>query len=310
MGQAWASVGRGQRGRLAPSGFYNRKFLSLAAKDHTFVAYLEKNGLVRETMDSLPEFQKAALVRKILSTVVIRDEFLFERGEQSKGVGERPAPRARRFRARKRVPRIYTGAHSLFGICEGNPRWIIGLLRPLIADFAYSTDGLHSRSIGRALQAQRIERTITTFIILLSTLRVDDPSDGSISIIEFIELLGDFCFEQVLAKQFNPEPILSFTIDGQVSPSVINAVGRAINQGGLVLIPKRMGSPKEQRIPATGPGGIQGRRVRLTFLLAPRYRLPLVLGRSVDLSSVLRAHKRPKAGEEQLILADLFSALP
>src|SRR6266566_730998 len=221
--------------------------------------------------------RQPALIRKILSTVVIRDEFLFERGDRM----QEPV-RARRFRARKRISHIYTGAHSLFAICEGNPRWIIGLLRPLISDFAFNSDRLHLRTIGRALQAKRIERTVSTLIVLLSTLRVEEPVGKSVSIIELIETLGDSCFEQVLGPEFNVEPRLSFVIDEDVQPAVLSAVGRAINQGALVLVPRNLTGTRGKALVTTDPRGINGRRVRLTFLFAPRYRLPLVLGRSVD----------------------------
>jgi hypothetical protein len=53
------SVGRGQRGRLAPSGFYNRKFQSLAAKDDSFAAYLRKHEINPDGMDALLEFDGA-----------------------------------------------------------------------------------------------------------------------------------------------------------------------------------------------------------------------------------------------------------
>ena len=271
------SVGRAQRGRLAPTGFYSRKFRSLAEKDKSFADYLTRNSIDPTRMEALPEFQKAALIRKILSTVVIRDEFLFERGDRM----QEPV-RARRFRARKRISHIYTGAHSLFAICEGNPRWIIGLLRPLISDFAFNSDRLHLRTIGRALQAKRIERTVSTLIVLLSTLRVEEPVGKSVSIIELIETLGDSCFEQVLGPEFNVEPRLSFVIDEDVQPAVLSAVGRAINQGALVLVPRNLTGTRGKALVTTDPRGINGRRVRLTFLFAPRYRLPLVLGRSVD----------------------------
>ena len=221
-----------------------------------------------------------------------------------------PGLRARRFRARKRIPKIYTGAYSLFNICEGNPRWLIGLLRPLILDYSYSTHPIETARIGRSTQAQRIERTITTFLTLLSTLRMKDPVDKNVSVVELLEEIGEFCFEQVLGREFNPEPILSFTVDEKISEATRDAIGRAINQGALATFrPKiaRSGGLLPMAVP--GPGEIMGRRVRLAFLLAPRYRLPLVLGRPVDLSPVIDG-KRHRAPQDQLMLAELFAGLP
>ncbi|MDQ8732444.1 hypothetical protein [Bradyrhizobium sp. LHD-71] len=296
------SVRRGRGARLAPDGFYNRKFRGLARKDSSFLRYLAKHNINPEGMAALPEFQKASLIRKIISTVIVRDEFLFQHQTQNSEAG-----RSRRFRAKKSVSRIYTGAFSLFTLCEGNPRWIIGLFRPLIADLVQMRDVSAVKAISRTEQTKRIERTIATFLTLLSTLRSSHRGQSAKSIIELVEQLGDFCFEQVLGQDFNPEPILSFTIDRNVGKDVYSAVGRAINQGALVLVPQkglRRGDPEAA---SSAPGNIWGKRVRLSFLLAPRYRLPLVLGRSVDLSPVLRSNPPIATPSEQLILGDLFS---
>ncbi|XIA63356.1 hypothetical protein ACFIOY_29900 [Bradyrhizobium sp. TZ2] len=263
--------------------------------------YLMKRNIDPRGMSALPEFQKAALIRKIISTVIVRDEFLFQHRSDT---GQRA--RTRRFRAKKSVSPIYTGAFSLFMLCEGNPRWLIGLLRPLIADLAQVRDKTAVGAISRSEQTKRIERTIATFLTLLSTLRSSHRDKPAKSIIELVEQLGDFSFEQVLSEQFNPEPILSFNVDRNVSKDVYSAVGRAINQGALVIVPQTALRRGEAEAITSEPGNIWGKRVRLSFLLAPRYRLPLVLGRSVDLSPVLRSESLNQSPSEQLILGDLF----
>ncbi|WP_156928313.1 hypothetical protein [Bradyrhizobium sp. th.b2] len=294
-----SSVSRGKGARLAPNGFYNKKFRSLARKDPSFEQYLVARGIDPNGMEKLPEFQKASLIRKIISTVIVRDEFLFERAQNDEA-------RSRRYRARKVISPIYTGAYSLFALCEGNPRWIIGMFRPLIAELTGAKDKLAMKAVGRAEQSKRIERTITTFLTLLSTLRAPSGDYPSKSIIELVEQLGDFSFEQVLSKDFNPEPVLSFTIDRSVTHEVQSAVGRAINQGALVIVPQSTARRGTSELNSAAPGTISGKRVRLAFLLAPRYRLPLVLGRSIDLSPVLRSATLTKPSSEQLILGDLF----
>jgi hypothetical protein len=287
-------------GRLSPYGFYQRKFESLAQKDPSFSAYLSGRKVDVNAMNELSEFTQAAFVRKVLSIVVVRDEFLFERGETPGKSVER------RFRARKIVPKIYTGAHSLFTICEGNPRWLIGLFRPLVAEFVEGFRRTPVKVISRSLQAKRIERTITTLFTLLSTLRTD-PAPGVPTIIDIVERLGDFGFEQVMGERFNPEPATSFRIDQGVTPEIYDAIGRALNQGALVLVPQRPSSQEALHSQSYNPGDIHGRRVRLTYLLAPRYRLPLVLGRPVDISKVLQ-ERDSESTEEQLILSELFNA--
>ena len=227
------SVAQGLGGRLAPTGFYNRKFQSLARKDPSFAEYLKARDIDFVSMAQLPEFKKAALIRKTLGTVVVRDEFLADQSRDGRET------RRQWLRSRKTVPDIYTGALSIFTICEGNPRWLIGLLRPLIEEFAYHKDKHQKdkqriRRIQRNLQAKRIERTITTLFTLLSTLRSYENGEAGVSIIDLLEQLGNYSMEQVLGPTFNPEPILSFMIDRNVSPPLYKAIGNAINQGALV----------------------------------------------------------------------------
>lgn len=295
------SVSKGRAGRLAPLGFYRRKFQSLANKDQTFASYLDVQSIDLSSMDSLPEFKKAALLRKIISPVVVRDEFLFDTSSNR----DLPPSRDRRYKARKAVPTFYTGAHSLFAICEGNPRWLIGLLRPLVSEFSAASKGDGAKVISRIHQAKRIERSVTTLLTLLSTLRAtpNGPTQAP-SILDVVELLGDFCFDEVVGGPFKPEPILSFIVDRNVSDDVYSAIGRAINQGALAIVPDRTRSVQPMMSP--GPGSIRGRRVRVSFLLAPRYRLPLVLGRAVDLSNVMQ-RRRGREIPDDAILRDLFS---
>jgi hypothetical protein len=114
-----------QERRYERGGFHFRKFASLARKDETFANYLGRRKVDSEHMHVLPESLKAADIRKIISIVAVRDEFLFELAQE---VPNRK--RHRRLRSKKVVPEIYTGAQAIFSICEGNPRWLIGLIRP------------------------------------------------------------------------------------------------------------------------------------------------------------------------------------
>jgi hypothetical protein len=63
--------------------------------------------------------------------------------------------RHRRLRSKKVVPEIYTGAQAIFSICEGNPRWLIGLIRPLLDAYKEGRRVEGSGIVQRAQQARR-----------------------------------------------------------------------------------------------------------------------------------------------------------
>ena len=275
-------------------GVHFRRFSSLAKKDPDFKAYLERKNIDMDAFHLLPERTRAAEIRKLITTVAVRDEFLFEQKTTSIIRTERK----RRYRAKKSVPDLYTGAASLFLICEANPRWLIGLLRPLIK--TVSEGGSTNRlGVDTVEQAKRLEKVVTSFLALLSTIHVEDSGPAGTSIVDTIDDIGEFFSKEVVGIKFRPEPILSFVVDKRVQSHIRKAVGRGLNQGAFVLLP--------ERDKAVQAGSIDGRRLRLTHLLAPIYRLPLVLGRSIELSTLLTGTVVPET--QNALLLDLFAGL-
>lgn len=276
--------------RYGQGGFHFRKFAGLARKDPSFEAYLQRRGIDITSMNSLPESLKAADIRKIISIVAVRDEFIFELSAETQGRKKR-----RKFRSKKVVSEIYTGAHAIFAICEGNPRWLIGAIRPLLEAYKANRTVENSGIVQRAEQARRIQIMITQYLSLLSTITPTGKDDSRRGILDTIDQIGEHFFEEVVGGQFNPDPPLSFRLDAEISNEHRKIIGAAMNQGAFVLIP----SPREP----VKLGKIEYQRVRLTHLLAPLYRLPLVLGRPVSLSTVLSKTFRT---EEPPLLFGLF----
>lgn len=256
----------------ASGGRHYKRFKSLAAKDQSFRSYLKRNAIDIESMGAMSEQTRAALVRKVVAPVVVRDAFLAD--------VEGAAPRGRgRFRSRKAIPEIYTGARTIFTLCEGNPRWLIGLLRPLIEYYRDQNPGKPRRQVPAFVQARNIERTLQQYLSLLSTIRANPTSRSATSAITLIEQIGEYFRKETLVSDFNPDPIGSFVIDSMVSADVEELVGRALNQGAFVLMPRK--SQTFQR------GVIKGQRLRLTHLLSPFFQLTLVAGRPIELSRIM-----------------------
>lgn len=270
------------RSPYSKGGALYEAFKSLSEKDPSFLEYLSLKGIDLERMSDLSEAQRAQFVRKIIGPVSVRSEFLASIDPRT----GRPSGKLRK-RSRKKVPDIYSGARALFAMCEGNPRWLIGILGPLVDLYR---DEYKGRGVIKSwVQARQVEVAITQFLALLSSIKVEGIGPSTQSAINTIDRIGDFFESQFLVGRFNPEPIASFVVDDRVDVNTIRVIGRALNQGAFVLIPNR-------RAPSNPARTIRGERLRVSHLLAPLFRLPLVTGREVDLSTILeRTHRLQSA---------------
>jgi len=78
-------------------------------------------------------------------------------------------------------------------------------------------------------------------------------------------------------------PVLSFVVDEKVSGPIRSLVGKGINIGAFI-------TTNEVRVQARTHfrvGDIVGLKVRVSNIFAPRFKLPLVGGRTVNLSTIL-----------------------
>lgn len=258
-----------------------KKFEQLLQKDDSFRAYAVLRGISDVELSKVSENQRAAEVRKILWPVLIREEFLFQ--------AERVASHnrgTRKLRSRDLVSDIYTGAESLFALCEGNPRWLIGLMAPLIAKFEEDAD---RRPVRRSDQKKAVARMMAAFFALLSTIPNSSTDRSLRSLLELVDRVGFYFRASILDAKFNADPVLSFYVDEAVTAEVADLVGRGMNIGAFVTRTDVVDQP--YRV-----GEIKGLRVRLSHVFAPRFRLPLVAGRDVTLSTILRARHVAEQG--------------
>ena len=272
-------------GRYAPDGSRQRKYAALHDLDASFRTYVRAKNLDIENLAAGSEKRRAAAVRKILWPVLIREEFLFKQ----EGAGDQ----RRRLRSKHPVSDIYTGAGSIFALCEGNPRWLIGLLHPMIA----SLSGDQGRTIvNRSLQKELIQMMINSYFALLSTVPGGGPSGRPESLVDLVDRIGSYFQGSVLGQEFNADPVLSFVVDPAVTPVVRDLIGRGINMGAFITTQDAQSS--ETHV----VGDIAGLKIRLANIFAPHFRLPLAGGRTINLSTILFRSK-PRSSS---VLLDLF----
>ncbi|MBD8546841.1 ORC-CDC6 family AAA ATPase [Sphingomonas sp. CFBP 8760] len=249
------------------------RYKRLAARDPSFARYLSVNDVDLEAMDTLPSSVRASIVRKVTSIVATRETFRSE--EQSIGGGKRLG------RSRKN-PNIYYGVEAMLAIVEGNPRWLIGLMGPLIRRYVEDR-----RRVPRETQAFAISTAAHRFRALLKTIPyVPDGSNTfrqrqvtSRGLLSLLDAIGDRFFRHIVIDDFTPDPVLSFTIDANTSEAMIEALGKALNAGAIILVP----DSGAEAIASS----IKGKRFRLSYMLATSYRLPLLLGREGSLHRLL-----------------------
>ena len=242
-----------------------RRFIELAREDPSFDAYLETNGIHPRRWAELSSSQRAADVRKVAPLVIVRAFFRKEK-EDKPSTG----------RSRKSLY-LYSGAESLFAITEGNPRWFIGIVSRLLARW-------HDRSqpIKRAIQAEEMDTMANTFSALLGTLPVPAPSQGR-GLLSILRTVGDRFHRSVVHDDFSDDPPLTFTIDSFMTGDALDVLASGLNAGAIVYVPHG-----QNTLMLATRDSLRGKRFRISYLLAPVYKLPIRLGRPVALSKMLR----------------------
>lgn len=260
-----------------------RRFRSLAKKDLTFQQYLDKEGINLDEVESISPERRAATVRKVSGIVAIRDSVLSDRSSKDGTL-------AKRSRA---TLEIYSGATALFAMLEGNPRWFKAVIGGLILEMAPNQN-----TIRASKQARAIEKASQRFRALLRTIpcpKIDNisPQQG---IITLIDTIGGYFAKELTKIPFTPDPHGSFSAASDSDEQLIRSLGAAINAGALVWIPK-----SDADIVSSD---LRGKRLRLTYLFSPFYRLLLRTGKQISLTTITRQPGKKKVHQNELWLED------
>lgn len=249
-----------------PGSSNYRRFSDLAVKDPSFAEYLHGHDIDLRKMHLINDTRRAAQIRKLTSVVTVREAYFRQHSTKS----------PQRIRSRKR-PQTFTGAAALFAVTEGNPRWIIGALGPLLRQFAET-----GRTIRREDQIKAILVSVERFRALLGTIELPNREVGtaSRSLLSLIDGIGKRFAYNVITAPFRPEPATTFRVNDTLPEPILEALAIALNVGAIVFIPD---NPGEAIVP-----DLRSKRFRLTYLLAPYYRLPPTIGKERKLLSIMR----------------------
>lgn len=239
--------------------------MNLASRDRTFAAYLKRRNISLESMNEVSGVKRAADLRKARSIVALRAYF--------KGEGRDLFQEHAQGRRSRKVPKIYAGATSLFAMVEGNPRWFIGIVSQLLQKTPTG------QRVAEALQVRAVRDAADVFRAMLATI----PCGETGGLLKILDPVGEYFSRAAIDGDFDPDPPCSFQIDSAIDDDALRALGMALNAGAIVYAPEE------------GDVGIleslREKRFRLSYILAPHYFIPLVLGRVMPLSRILRRNK-------------------
>jgi len=238
----------------------------LAAWDSSFRNLLLKNDI--DPDNPLPKSQKERdeFFRKVKPIVLLRNEFADHAKKRS-----------------RKAPALYVGREAIYAMSEGNPRWLLGLLTDLV-DLGGRKSGPGGRaSLSYASQGRILTNAAVRLRALIKSSPFNPPKKmnaaGGHTLLDFVEVLGGY-FQSSLYNRaiFREEPIGSFEYPSE-EPSVYTyMVSQLLEIGALVYV-----GSTAQDVPST----INGSRFRLSFMLAPLFRLPFRNLTAISLREIL-----------------------
>jgi hypothetical protein len=241
-----------------------RVMIHLAGRDPTFREYLRSHGISPDDpVADLVSLRDESL-RKVKPIVLLRDTYL-------KDVSTKVVRRSRKN------PPLYYGEDSIYAMSEGNPRLLAGLLSELldvertamVNTFPLVRPEVQSRVLHSA--SQRMLTGIRTYPL--------ERGANHRSLSSVVEKLGRFLHSELVTRDFNADPVGSFFVDEDVSQNVVVVLSLGLLIGAFVHVRSGDGDI---------PPSITGSRLRLSYMLAPTYRLLFRNYRDMRLSTALR----------------------
>ncbi|EGR1418896.1 hypothetical protein D8X73_04440 [Vibrio cholerae] len=201
----------------------------------------------------------SSLVRKISPIVAFRNAFLNKDGKR---------------KGRRLLPEFYAGWEAISTISEGNPRWLLSVLSPLITNE-------NSIKISDSAQVQRVVESTNSYAAMLKTLPLSNNMGLSTQqpIFELLEKIGNYFNYRMIGEHFQISFKSTFTVDKGVPKDIEAALMIAWNYGAIISV--------DSANTFGTYDSLQGMRFRLSYLLAPKFELNLTTGAPINLSSIL-----------------------
>jgi energy-coupling factor transporter ATP-binding protein EcfA2 len=237
-----------------------KEFNELFNKDNTFREFILSHEINYKNEFS-DDFATSSLVRKIAPSVAFRNAFLNVTGKR---------------KGRKSLAEFYSGWEAISRISEGNPRWLMSTLNTLLGK---STD----KKISDSEQIKRVRISTDAYCAMLNTLPLSNNMGLSTCqpIFELLEVIASYFNKRLIDGEFKASQPLTFIVDDKVDTNIESSLMIAWNYGAIVAVDTKntFGSYDD----------LKGMRFRLSFLMSPRFELPVRMDKAINLSSVLNS---------------------
>lgn len=264
-------------GRYARDGVWYRALQSLARKDASFLEYLDRRGVKLSDVRTIDRAQMDSVLRKVAPIAVFRDYFLPAKGRPDQ---------ARLLRSRKLVS-LYSGAKNIFGVTEGNPRWYLSLVGQLLTLWERQNRTISREQQAKAITAfsDRFLATIAAYPNPINASQAETAVSEKLTVTALIEKIGQAAFSEIVSRKFMDDPRTTVRVDVEDLrlDSLLNV---AVNAGALVLL----GGDQAGHLVSSPYRHI----VRLSYHLAPKFKIPLRSGRHQPISRILGVKPRSR----------------
>ena len=246
------------------SSFYIQ-MVELAEKDDSFREFLINKRIDATNPIPKDERQKDTIFRKIKPIVYYRNYFL-ESNKREDDIFKL------KYRSRK-TNSLLNGIEILSEICDGNPRWLIGIINSILIKSDTNKAKIKTQHNELNLAAQRFRNVIQNIPVGVN---------NKLSIMAIIDKIGDYFRGQILGVDFKMDPKGTFIVDEKESliPNhIIELLEKGISQGAFILLDSEDDAFDFE---------IRQQRFKLSYLFFVLYDLPIRKYSEVPLSTCLR----------------------
>lgn len=269
-----------------PGSDFWRIIRELSRYDRGLVELLRKKQVSTENVRQIDQKTRDEVLRKLKPIAMLRHSFLQAPTEPNRAPVARP----------RKGTTLYTGVEALYAVCDGNPRWLTGLLNEM---WAKNRNGKIRRSVQSAVIANAAQRFIAMLAVLPESTQ--EIRGKPLTLKAVLESVAKYFQNQIYKEDFVLDPHGTFVVDARTSDELVELIRMAASQGAVVHL-------DSQNIDLNA--NPRGKRFRLSFLLAPAFRLPFRVYEPVALSRCLgdTMRSRVKSHTYEFVQAELFSS--
>jgi len=186
----------------------------------------------------------------------------------------------------RRVPPIHYGIPHIFGLCDGNPRLVMGLIDEILLRSTYD-DNIYNK-ISNHIQSQVIFDSSKRYFNLLKNYPDSTvPFKGSEFnlALDLLKPIGDYMNWKIIQTEFSKTSASTFIVDKDLDPRFIQLLEVALYLGAIIYL---------EPVESLSYSGIIGKRFRLSNFLTPYMKIPNRVNSQVKLSTLLKIEKRKK----------------